>query len=272
MKIVLHTTGAIAIGCLLTLISCTSSPSGQNGTLTIKIIDAPAAFEQEVIVIHRIELHRSGSPADAGWRVVSGSQGIVGTFDLLQFRNGANQIVTQNQVPAGKYDGIRMTLDGSYIVLPGHGTNTPLDLAADVIGGYVIQYSLSIAEGNSYELILDFDAFHSVQQTGPNQYTLTPAVRVQDAAVAGSITGAVVSADKILPLNGLISSSVGTSTVATFPDTSNGSFVLGALPEGTYSITISPSDSASYRDTTISGIQVIRLKQSAIGAIKLLHK
>jgi hypothetical protein len=253
---------------LLFMSSCTSSSSSgsQVDNLVIKLIDAPASFDQEVIVIHRVELHRTGASADLGWRIVNGN---LGTYDLLTFRNGVSQVVTSAVVPAGSYDAIRLILDGSYVRIG--NLTTLLDQAPNVVGGYVIQYPLTIAEGNYYELILDFDAYHSVHQTGPGAYQLTPAVRVQDATLAGSISGAVVSADSSKPLNSLISSTVGSDQVGTSPDMTTGSFLLGALPEGSYSLTISPVDTL-YSDSTITGIQVIRQRETPIGAIRLKHK
>lgn len=258
----------LLLGFLLTQFSCNtnSSPSTQPNNLTIKLIDSPAFFDQEVIVIRRMELHRVGASSDLGWRVITEN---LATCDLLKFRNGVNQVIVSTVVPPGNYDAIQLVLEGSYVVIGGQ--YILLDLPKGVAGGYVIQYPLDIADNNFYELILDFDAYRSIKQTGVGQYQLNPVLRIQDASIAGSISGAVVSATDLKPVNCLISTSVGTDSVATASDLTNGSFLLGALPEGSYGITISSVDSV-FKDTTISHIQVLRQRQTPIGAIGVLPR
>ncbi len=254
-------------GVLTCQLSCNSNPaSSPSDNLIVKIIDAPAAFDQEVIVIRRIDLHRAGSAAELDWRVINGN---VTTYDLLKFRNGVSQVAVSTYVPTGSYDAIRLTLEGSYVWIG--GKYVLLDLPANVAGGFVISYPLVVADQNVYQLILDFDAYRSVRQTSATTYELYPVVRVQDAAIAGAIAGAVISADSSKPANCVISSNVGADEVGTTPDPSNGSFLLGALPEGTYSMRITSPDSV-FKDTTVSAIRVLRLQQTSIGVIGLLRR
>ncbi len=257
----------IIAGMIACQLSCNSNPANSpSDNLTIKIIDAPAAFDQEVIVIRRIDLHKSGSAAELDWRVINGS---VTTYDLLKFRNGVSQVAVSTYVPPGSFDAIRLTLEGSYVWIG--GKYILLDLPANVAGGFVISYPLTIADQNVYQLILDFDAYRSVRQTSATTFELYPVVRVQDAAIAGSIAGAVISADSLKPANCVVSSTVASDEVGTTPDPGTGSFQLGALPEGTYSIKISSPDSL-FQDTTVSAIRVLRLQQTSIGVVRLLRR
>jgi hypothetical protein len=257
----------IAVGFLILQFSCNSNPAATPAdNLVIKLIDAPASLDQEVVVMRRIEVHKNGSAKELDWRVINGS---VATYDLLKFRNGVTQVIASTYVPPGTYDALRITFEGSYVWVG--GKYILLDLPLGVAGGYVIEYPLVIAENNYYELILDFDASRSVRQTSSTTYELTPVLRIQDASIVGSISGAVVSADSLKPVNCIINSTVGSDEVGTTPDLSTGSFQLGALPEGTYSITITSPDSV-FKDTTVSGIQVIRRRQTPIGVIGLLRR
>ena len=129
---------ASILAILLFQMSCNSNPaSTPANNLEIKLIDAPASFDQEVIVMRRIELHKSGSAAELDWRVINGN---VATYDLLKFRNGVNQVVVSTYVPPGSYDAIRITLEGSYVWVG--GKYILLDLPSNVAGGFVIQYPL----------------------------------------------------------------------------------------------------------------------------------
>ncbi len=267
LKSTLNIIKGIASAILLSQLSCNSNPASTPAdNLVIKLIDAPASYEQEVIVMRRIEVHKSGSAAELDWRVINGN---VATYDLLKFRNGVTQVVASTYVPPGSYDGIRITFEGSYVWVG--GKYILLDLPAGVSGGFVIDYPLGIAESNAYELIFDFDATRSVHQTGAVSYQLTPVIRVQDASIAGTIAGAVISADSSKPADCIINSTVRTDVVGTTPDLATGSFQLAALPEGMYSITITSPDSV-FKDTTISDIQVIRRKITPIGVIGLLRR
>ncbi len=262
-----HAVVGIALAILLSQVSCNkNSETAPIDNLVLKLIDSPASLEQEVIVMRRIEVHKAGSPAELDWRVINGQ---VATYDLLKFRNGITQVIASTYVPPGSYDAIRITFEGSYVWVG--GKYILLDLPSGVSGGYVIQYPLVVAANNVYELIFDFDASRSVHQTSATTYDLTPVFRIQDASIAGSIAGAVVSADSLKPADCLVESSVGTDAVATAPDLTTGSFQLGALPEGTYNITIVSPDSV-FKDTTISNIQVLRQRQTSIGVIGLLRR
>ncbi|HTP12119.1 MAG TPA: DUF4382 domain-containing protein [Bacteroidota bacterium] len=257
----------IACAILLSQLSCNKNPASTPiDNLVIKLIDSPATLDQEVIVMRRIEVHKSGSPAELDWRVINGQ---VATYDLLKFRNGVTQVIASTYVPPGSYGAIRITFEGSYVWTG--GKYILLDLPSGVAGGFVIEYPLVVEANNTYELVFDFDASRSVHQTSPTTYTLNPVFRIQDASIAGSIAGAVVSADSLKPVDCLVESSVGTDPVATSPDLTTGSFQLGALPEGAYNITIVSPDSV-FKDTTLSNIQVLRQRQTSIGVVGLLRR
>jgi hypothetical protein len=256
--------------CSFLSLSCNtdSTASGESmGNLLLRLIDSPAWFDQEVIVMRRIEIHRSGASAELGWRVINGE---VASYDVLKLRNGVSQVVASEQIPEGKYDAIRIVMEGSNVWIGGQ--YRLLELPPNVAGGFVLQYPITIAAGEFYELVLDFDAYRSIKQTGPNTYQLNPAIRAQDALLTGSVSGSVVGTDNnTKAVNSYISSAVGTDVASTLTDTTSfGSFLLMAIPEGLYDVKISPVDSlGAYKDTTIASVRVIRQRETKIGSIPL---
>jgi hypothetical protein len=260
---------AAVVCCFFLSLSCTDNPASDSmGKILIRLIDSPGLFDQEVIVMRRIEIHRTNFPSDLGWRVINGD---VSTYDVLKLRNGVTQVIASTSIPVGTYDALRITLEGSNVWVGGQ--YRLLTLPTGVAGGFVLQHSMTILEGDFYELVLDFDAFRSVTRTGPTQYTLNPFIRAQDAYLAGSISGSVVTADSSKILNSWITTSVGSDQATTGTDLTNGSFLLGAMPEGTYDLRVFPADSlAPYQDTTLTGITIVRQRETKIGTIQLRHR
>lgn len=264
---------AFAVICSFLVLSCNSdstASSDATGRILLRLIDSPAWFDQEVIVMRRIEIHRSGASAELGWRVINGE---VASYDVLKLINGASQVIASTEIPEGKYDAIRIILDGSNIWIGGQ--YKLLSLPTNVAGGFVLQYPITITAGELFELILDFDAYGSIKQTAPNEYQLDPSIRAQDALLSGSISGSVVAANNTAKaVNSHISVPVGGITASTSTDTTSfGSFILLAIPEGNYNVKITPTDSlGGFKDTTIASIRVVRKQETKLGTISLSQK
>jgi hypothetical protein len=95
-------------------------------------------------------------------------------------------------------------------------------------------------------------------------YKLNPVIRIQSNDNAGSISGTVFQTSA----RAMIWTSVGSDTISTFADSSDGSFQLSVLPEGAYSVKFSPTLGA-YRDTTINGIVVQGRQETNLGTVVL---
>ena len=264
---------AFAVFCSFLVLSCNSdstASSDATGRILLRLIDSPAWFDQEVIVMRRIEIHRTGASAELGWRVINGE---LASYDLLKLINGVSQVIASTEIPEGKYDAIRIIMEGSHVWI---GEKYELlNLPNHVAGGFVLQYPITITAGELFELILDFDAYRSIKQTGPEEYQLDPSIRAQDALLTGSISGSVVAADNTAKaVNSHISTAVGGVTASTLTDTTSfGSFILLAIPEGDYNLKIAPVDSlGGYKDTTIASIRVVRKQETKIGSISLSLK
>jgi hypothetical protein len=85
--------------------------------------------------------------------------------------------------------------------------------------------------------------------------------------VSGSIAG------QVLPLDAqpTIWTVYGTDTITTYTDL-QGFFKLMALYQGNYDVNIIPADTMIYRDTTITGVQVLANQETDIGLVTLEQK
>jgi len=253
---------------LLYILSCTDNstdvdPVEQNGRLKMYLVDSPASFDSVIICVTRVEVHKSGNDSTSGWFVINDSTRY---FDLLLLTNGASAVLGDTSLSAGQYTQMRLIIGpGSYVI--DGGVKHDLDIPSGSQTGLKLTHQFTIEGGKLYELILDFNVDKSIIITGNGQYKLKPTIRVMPMVVSGSIAG------QVLPLDAqpTISTVYGTDTITTYTDL-QGFFKLMALYQGNYDITIFPADTMIYRDTVITGVQVIANQETDIGLVTLQPK
>jgi hypothetical protein len=248
--------------------STTSPISGdsdnQVGSIRVLLVDSPATLDSVVICISRVEVHKAGSDSSQGtWFTINDS---LRYFDLLQLTNGATAVLGDTSLSVGKYTQIRLILeDGSYVIDGGVKEN--LDIPSGYQSGIKLNHSFDIESGNLYEFYLDFNVDKSIIHTGNGKFKLKPVIRIAPVIISGSISG------QVLPLDAdpTIWTMAGSDTVSTFTDV-NGLFKLMALPEGIYDVNIIPADTITYKDTIITGVNVIANQNTDVGTVTLSTK
>lgn len=264
-KKMLLTMVALATIAVLVIGGCSSSPtsSNQTGTLSVRLVDSPAAFQQVNIVVSRVEVHASGSDSASGWFTIND---VPATYDLLTLRNGASQVLGNRQLAVGNYTQIRLIIGaGSNVVI--NDTTYPLQIPSGMQTGIKLNNEFAIVSGQLYELVLDFDADRSIHLTGSGVYMLNPVIRVQAVVTSGSISGIVLP----VSARAIISAILTPDTVSAFADTISGTFKIMALPAGSYSVAITPTDTL-LADTTIAGVHVVAQQDTNLGAVTLRVK
>jgi hypothetical protein len=244
------------------IFSCSDSTSSETGQGQIKItmVDAPADYDQINIVVDRVEVHRSSSDSTSGWFVINNNSA---TYNLLTLRNGASVILGNNSLDAGSYTQIRLIIGtGSNIVV--NGVTYPLEIPSGEQSGLKLNHAFVIESGLLYELILDFDAEHSIVLTGNGQYKLKPVIRCVPTIISGAISG------KINPISaaGYVYAISGIDTSVTIAEPITGSFKLMALLQRTYRIEVF-SANPTYNDTTITNVIVVAQQNNNLGTINL---
>jgi hypothetical protein len=258
MLVQLKRLGMLVMGGLL-LTGCGSQGSvtwnSGTGTLNVSITDTPACgFDEVNVTVAQIRVHQSSSADenDSGWSniTLSAPQKI----NLTALVNGVLEDLGQTALPAGHYTQLRLVLvpnsPGQPLnnsVVPTGGSETPLHTPSDVQSGIKLIHEFDVAAGSLVDLVLDFDACHSIVHTGKSGYALKPVITVMPTDVSGAIGGTLDSA--LLTANPMVFAEQGGVVVkATVPDPT-GSFILFPLQQssttGDYDVVITADDHAT---------------------------
>ena len=112
-------------------------------------------------------------------------------------------------------------------------------------------HQFKVASGQRVDLLLDFDACHSIVRTGNGKYILKPVIKVIPFVLNG-IEGFVDTA--LLGSNVVVSAQVNGEIVrATMPNTQTGKFFLAHLTPTNHDVVITADDHAT---AVISGVPV----------------
>ena len=267
------------LGLLLTVVvaGCGSGGGGttaQPGTLGVSLTDAPACgFDEVNVTVSRVRVHQSGS-ADgntAGWTdIVLPSPRKINLLDLNDPTqpNFALDNLGETSLPAGHYTQLRLVLVpndnnpnlpfNNSVVLSGTTTAIKLDTPSGIQSGIKLIHQFTVGSGQRVDLLLDFDACHSIVQTSNGTYKLKPVIKVIPYALNG-IQGFV---DKNSFVNqSLVGKNViasaqfsGEIVRATVVNTTTGKFFLAHLdPTKDYDVVITADDHAT---AVIAAVQV----------------
>ena len=250
----------LAIACIcMILAGCSkSTDSPSQGAIKIYLTDAPMDFDSVNIVVSEVSVHLAGDDTLSGWIVVCDS---TRNFDLLELRNGAMALFADQELQAGHYTQIRLKIgDGSNLVVD--GIRHDLSIPSGQQSGVKINHQFWIEEGQTYELLLDFDAEKSIVEKGNGEYQLKPVIRAVPLQTSGSISGTVDPTDaEALAL-------ASPDTLARSHTDAGGFFKLVGLPEGAYSVLIVPDDIA-YAESTLTDVGVTAGQTTDLGTIEL---
>ncbi|HKO79375.1 MAG TPA: DUF4382 domain-containing protein, partial [Chitinophagaceae bacterium] len=116
--------------------------------------------------------------------------------------------------------------------------------------GLKLNIHQDVDAGLVYKMILDFDASRSIVTTGSDKYILKPVIRTSLESVGGGLRGVVTPVDVLTNVRAI----QGTDTVAGTFTSPTGSYWIGGLSAGTYSLQFLPAD--PYADTIRTNITV----------------
>lgn len=266
MKNIIYSLSLLVMLMLLFLIGCSGNsiqPQTGKGQFKAYLIDSVSGQDSVVICVSRVDVHKSGSDSTSGWITINDS---LRYFDILTLTNGISAVLGTAQLDAGKYTQIRLILADSNYVVDTNGVIHKLFIPSGMQTGIKLTNNFTITGGNLYELYLDFNAGKSIHVTGNGRYMLKPTIRVVPMVISGSISGTVLPLDA----EANVSAISGMDTISTYP-LLDGTFLLVALPEGTFNVKITPNN-ILYADTTIVGVNVVAAQNTDLGTIVLKNK
>lgn len=274
---------------LITFFSCqkegslqSNIPEGQN-KLSIYLMDGPYDFQQVNVEIQAIYVkidscdrsrwndddddhpgcddhHDSLYRNCEFWDTLDVNPGV---YDLLTLQNGVDTLLASGFVLDGRIERIKFVLGTNNSVMVDSVVH-PLHLVGNL--NYVFvnlkREHLDSLSSDNFQLYLDFDVARSIWKSN-GKYWLKPVLKPFGRHSTGEIEG------KVRPVHshGMIMALSGTDTTFARPDHHEGEFKIRGLRPGTYDVFIDGIN--GYRDTTITGVEVRRNRDTELGTIRL---
>jgi hypothetical protein len=207
----------LAGAAITTLIAACGGGSGSGttgggpqpmGTLRVALTDMPACgFDEVNVTVRQVRVHASPTAPEnaSGWFDMDVTP--ARKVNLLALTNGVLEELGQMPLPAGQYTQLRLMLQANgggspaNSVVPTGGSEQPLDTPSAVQTGIKVIHPFTVPAGGLADVVLDFDACHSVVRRGNGTFGLKPVVAGLPRVVAEivghvdpAMTGTLVSA------------------------------------------------------------------------------
>ena len=141
---------------------------GPGARLDVLLTDAPGDFDEVWVEIREVALETA-----AGWHAVTDQPQ---RFDLLTLQSDVTAALGSTTLAPGRYGQLRVIVDSAYVMTGGERED--LTIASGPEAGIKIQLGAELEADMAYELVLDFDAAESIQQTGQG-WLMTPVIEVK---------------------------------------------------------------------------------------------
>ena len=199
---------------------------------------------------------------DDGWQTLPVNAGI---YNLLEFTNGMDTLLSSVELPAGKVSQLRLILgSANSIVVDGASLPLPLETPSAQTSGLKFNIHADLVEGVEYKLWIDFDAARSVVVTGSNSYKLKPVIRTFTEATSGAIKGNIQPA----AAQATVYVIAGTDSLSAIPDGVTGNYLIRGVPAGTWKVVADGNN--GYTDQTINNIPVTLGQVTVVDTINLI--
>lgn len=238
-----------AVATAVLLAGCGGGGGSESG-VQLFLSDAPIDAAAVDITISRIDVSSDGE----GWVTLKEFDPAL-TVNLLDYRYDGSTatpdqyLLADTPLDAGHYTQIRLILTKVEIE-DSEGKRFDCAMSSQDQTGLKIVGEFDVAPGTKSAVLLDFDAGKSIVSQGNGSYQLKPTVRVVPLQITGSIKGVIAfkdagGADVPVPEVVSVTASQGGVFVASSPVIADGSFLIQALPAGSYDLTLQFADGAA---------------------------
>ena len=265
------TGAALAAATLLAACGGGGSAPG-TGTMRLSLTDAPACgYDSVFVTVERVRVHQSGTAenSDSGWSevVLAAPQRV----DLLTLNNGTLLPLGQTELPAGRYNQLRLVLAANTAanplansITPTGGVETALTTPSAQQSGLKTNVNITVPAGQVADFAIDFDACKSFVRAGNSgNYHLKPVLSVIPIlASAGQRVVGFVDPSLVTTSTSVSAQLAGIPVRATPPD-ATGRFTLYPVPAGTYDLVIT---AAGRVNAVMTGVPVSDTSSTVIGS------
>lgn len=251
----------LVVGLILVvmLFSACDKDTGK-ANLKVTLIDAPASYQEVNIDIKEVQIN-SGD-VDTGF--VSLDMETIGVVNLLELTGGFEAILSDSEIPVGRINQIRLIL-GDNNTLKVDEKIVDLTIPGGSTSGLKVNVGIDVVEGESYKIVLDFDASKSIVKAGNSgKYNLKPVIRT---IIENDINGRIVG--KVNPKTlAKVSAIWEKDTINTYTN-SDGVFDFKGLNSGNYTVVILPDSLSGFANLFIFDITVVANEKTDVGIIEL---
>ncbi|MBT8304393.1 MAG: DUF4382 domain-containing protein [Bacteroidia bacterium] len=256
----------------LTFIACSNESNTQNdidsGTqdparITVKLQDMPGDYDNVFVEVIDVMVKYDSDQGEDGWQSLEAIN--TGVYDLLELTGGVNVLLADDyEIPAGELKQIRLILgeDNSIVV---NGETLPLRTPSAQQSGLKIQINELLEPNIGYTFLLDFDVDESIIMAGNSgNINLKPKLRASVEASSGVIVGSILPVD----VQTEITASNDADSISSFAN-DDGIFMLVGLPEGVYTVTVTPDPDSGLEVQVIENVEVTSGNTTDLGEITL---
>ncbi|HYC51881.1 MAG TPA: DUF4382 domain-containing protein [Gemmatimonadaceae bacterium] len=269
---------SILAACAFAAATACSDSSGNSGTLSVRLTDAPFPFsevERVDIFVVRVDARRTEpSETDAEndedmseW-VTIGSPGKV--INLLDLAGGVTTNLGEATIPTGIYSGFRLVIDPAQSgVTLKDGSEPDVKWPSAAQSGIKVKLDAPVeVDEDGSVLVLDFDVGRSFVLRGNsirnNGLLFKPVVRGTAVDITGGASGVVRGDDangplvagatvEVLKPGTLVTETSPDSVVATTSSDANGAFAFSFLMPGAYVLRATPPSESVYKPALLAG-------------------
>jgi len=245
---------------IFVLVSC--SKEKNKSRLSVYLTDAPGAYDAVNIDIVGVEIKGSSDQGDNGWQPLSVN---AGNYNLLEYTNGMDTLLSSVELGAGRISQLRLILGtNNTIVVNGSILPLPLYTPSAQTSGLKFNIHADLVGGVEYKLWVDWDANRSIVVTGANSYKLKPLIRTYTEATGGAIKGNVQPA----AAQAIVYAIAGVDSLSAIPDAVTGDFLIPGVPAGTWKVVADGNN--GYVDQTIDNVSVSLGEVTVVDPITLV--
>ncbi len=225
--------------------SC-SKDETDNGMLSVRLTDAPAAYEEVLIDVLEVRINAS-STDENGWTKMDSIK--PGIYNLIDLTNGMDTLLGQQVLPAGIISQMRLVLGVNNRVKV-NGKYYGLETPSAQQSGLKFNIHAEIETGKTYRMWIDFDADKSIIANAKG-YQLKPVIRTFTAETCGMIDGNVAPSDTTVYISAI---SAANDTATTIANAKDGYFLIRVLNAGDYRILAQSANGASSEQKTVAAV------------------
>ncbi|HYX07768.1 MAG TPA: DUF4382 domain-containing protein [Bacteroidales bacterium] len=248
---------ALALFAVLTTGCEDKTQNNGSGTLLLYLTDAPATYDAVNIDIQSVQIKTS-----EGDSVISPDIIHPGVYNLLDLQNGLDTLLGTFTLPAATVSQVRLVLGNNNSIVK-DGMTYDLKTPSAQQSGLKLNVHAVIDPAIDYRLWIDFDAKHSVVETGNGKFILKPVIRTYTEGVTGAIEGVLLPPEANPEVNAIL----GEDTISALPDDA-GYYLLKGLNEGSYKLIYTAV--APYLNDTITDVSVLAGQVTKMDTVRLM--